>query len=414
MTNLTIKKYTVLSTLIGLTFFVYGLFSSSTPSYITIAEVVIGFCLVIFMLMQLSLYYEKSIFLSKTSRFLKWSFFYFFFVISLFGFANGASAIEVFRDIVPILYLFLFFFMLPTIYTYHAECLKIIPAGLLFVGCAFSLRYFLIEGVEISKLGSSMMFGDMSYFPLDPAVTFGAVYALVEGFRLYSCNSYIKSLLYLWASTICVASLVGMVIRAPLILYMLVLIFLVLFHFKRISKLSLFIIFFIVLFFEKLPLLDIYNIIFEKFWVAGMNAKDEEIIMVFNEIAREPKIFFIGAGWGAYSFSPAVGGEVRFFHNFMLYFLFKSGVLGLIFSVWVIFRFYFIPGFLFLMNIYRGCSVFLKDNSLSVFFGALVALSSSFFLQPNFKSLSFGFLLVLVFSITRFPCAFNSRFKINF
>jgi hypothetical protein len=264
----------------------------------------------------------------------------------------------------------------------------------------YSLRFFSIESVSIANVGGSIMFGNMNYFPQDPAVTFGAFFALSEGFRYFYKGKPYLSFMYVFSSIICLASLVGMMVRAPMILWFIVFLALVFFERSNIIARFLVLIFsFVLVYCLWDRLADLIVLVAQKFSNVGMNNKDKEFLVVFKDVVSDPFVLLFGWGWGGLIQTPTFGGPVRFVHNFWVYFFAKAGVVGGIFASMII-----VYGYLLLFT--KVARSFLMGgvgaalgNWGSPAIGLLAVLSSSLFLQANFKSLTFGFILFLTFLV---------------
>jgi hypothetical protein len=296
------------------------------------------------------------------------------------------------RDIIPLFYMFLPVLWIPMLRQHPQGWAQIIAYVLTLIGTLFAIRFFLIDDVSIRNLGRAVMFGDMNYFPMDPAVTFTAVFALLEGFRAMENRSTKKALFWFMLSAVSIASLAAMMVRAPLILVALIFITRItrlrIKGFFGLSFLAAIILITCTIVLSALPLLEL---IIEKFQTAGLNTKDTELIELFSFLTSGPMPLMFGTGWGGTFISPAYGMPVRFVHNFAGYFFLKSGAAGFIIAILIIINTY--PQLLkkWINPTKHDAS---NVSPLSSIYPACIAvLSSSYFLQPNFKSLTFGLVL---------------------
>ena len=399
------SKESVQIGMLSLALMLYALGSSPTPDSLGMIELTIGALL----FFAVSIQGLGRVILASTPRciffigFSRIMLLYFVLVTSVVGLLRGAGVIDFFRDIVPLGYIFIYVLLWPIGSKNPDRYVLIVSHLLLFVGLSYSVRYFFIEGVSVADLGRATMYGDMNYLPQDPAVTFGAVFALAEGFQYFFKRKSILSIAYFFASLICIASLVGMAARAPTILWFVVAIFFIFFKgggFEKLIALASVLVlgYHFFAFFNEM-----YSLVAGKFANVGLNTKDEEFIAVLNEVLSDPFVLLFGWGWGSLIETPTLGGEVRFLHNFWLYFFAKAGLVGAIFALVII-----IYGFFFLVAkvarwLILGRVKQLAENRSSVAIGVLAVLSSSLFLQANFKSLTFGFILFLAFLILLQP-----------
>ena len=121
-----------------------------------------------------------------------------------------------------------------------------------------------------------------------------------------------------------------------------------------------------------------------------MNTKDLEIVDAFGYFLQDSWSFLFGYGWGGLFQSISVGQEVRFVHNFIMYHAFKAGVIGFIFAFTIV---SFLYGSLLVEFVSKSFSKTRLQFSTSLHVACLLTFTSSFFLQANFKSLSFGLIV---------------------
>jgi hypothetical protein len=374
---------------------IYAMFSSSTPDHFGFAEAAMGLFLVLLVgirgaasTMSLGLSHGVN-FLT----FLRISFIFLLLVPTTYGLLwRDNYLMDWVRDVIPLFYGFLPVLLAPYFKREPNLWLRSLCIMLTGIGCAFSVRFFLIDGFELANLGKVVIFGDMNYFPMDPSVTFGAIFALLEALRAADLRKYRQAILWAVLSTLCVASLAATVVRAPLILYAIVLTARVLLikstnWAKRLVKIVL-VFSLVVTGVFALPLIDLIG---EKFMSAGLNMKDLEIREVINFSTGSLTSFAFGIGWGGKFISPAVGIPVRFVHNFPIYLLLKGGIAAFLIGLAIIARVY---GGITRRWLRSGLGVrAVQSYHPSVLGAALVVFSSSFFLQANFKSFSFGLVL---------------------
>jgi len=375
----------------------YGVFSSSTPDSIGLPEILTLVSIVLISGKSgiVSLLNAKAYSRSYALKFFYMSFFYMLIVPTVYGIVfNNAGVSNFLRDIIPFFYMFLFIFCSVAASKDYSRWVSYAGNSLCFIGMAFSLRYYSLENVSIEQVGSSVMFGDMNYFPMDPAVQFGAVFGFLEGIRHLEDKKVTKTVLYFLASGACILALAGMLIRAPLILFGLVLAWRLLSFrgegaMRLLIRLSLPGIL-IALIFSFIP---IFELIYEKSLAVGLNTKDREALEAFSSFLSSPMSFLFGTGWGGLFQSVSVGQEVRYVHNFVMYYALKAGLVGLVFATVFVVYIYGKLLLSFLKRFLKRCPF---DIHMSVYVASLLVLSSSFFLQANFKSLTFGIVIAIV------------------
>lgn len=389
---------------------VYGGFSSSTPDAIGIPEMLIGLLLVMIVGLRGAISPITSFTTSTRGSLLlpilQVSFLYLCIVPTVYGLAfNQVDPIDWVRDIIPFFYMFLPVLWIPLLRQNPQAWTQAIAYVLTVIGTLFAIRFFLIDDISIQEIGRAIMFGDMNYFPMDPAVTFAAVFSMLEGFRALESRSVRRSLIWFMLSAISLASLAAMMVRAPLILYSVVMIGRVLTlkarGFWGVSVKVITVISFLSISIVAVPLIEL---ILAKMESVGLNAKDAEIQAVIDFVLSGPASLLFGTGWGGTFLSPAVGVQVRFVHNFSGYFLLKAGIVGLAIAALIVLRIYPCLVYRWVKAHKPSIRSYTLFNSLHA--ACFVALSSSFFLQANYKSLSFGLVLAIamltldLFSIT--------------
>lgn len=379
-------------------FVIYGLFSSPTPDSIGLAEALIALLLVALIVSSFDL---RVLFVRSSTKvdFLvicALCFWLLMTVLPLVGMLRGNNLNDVIRDMIPALYAFIFLLLWTSSSMNKASIESAIILGLVFVGMAFSLRYFQVDGVNWRNVGKATMFGDMRYLPQDPAVTFAAIFSLCEAFRFLNRKNLIFCITLLLISGVCISALIGMSVRAPILLYFLV----VALYATIIGNLGIrfaIALLLIVLAINGWQTIESTGgIISNKFSSVGFNSKEKEALAILAQIFQNPWIFFFGTGWGGLIETPTLSSEVRFVHNFALYYFVKAGLVGLIFAAALIYKSFFV-----LLGVvckwafaprFKACFV---NYESSVAIAILATFSSSLFLQANFKSLSFGFLMFL-------------------
>lgn len=379
-------------------FFIYGLFSSSTPDSIGLAEALIAVLLAALILGSVEL---RSLFVGSSTKvdFLvicALCFWPLMTITPLVGMLRGNNLNDVIRDMIPALYGFIFLLLWTSNSMNKASIEGAIIVGLVFVGVAFSGRYFLIDGVHWHTVGKATMFGDMRYLPQDPAVTFAAVFTLAEGFRSLNSKNILRCIMCLLVSVICISALIGMSVRAPILLYVLVATLYATIIGNLGVRLTIAAMIIIVAINSWHLFESTLEMVWAKFSSVGLNSKDKEAMALLAQIFGNPWTVFFGTGWGGLIHTPTLSSEVRFVHNFALYYFVKAGLVGLVLAAALIYKSFFVLlgkvcKWVFAQK-FRGSFVN-YESSLAI--AILATFSSSLFLQANFKSLSFGFLMFL-------------------
>jgi hypothetical protein len=387
-----LSKKKIFYLLISGAILIFGLSSSPTPKVFSLPISISGLFLILSVLMFGKIFFKLS-YHFRTFSFLL--FFLFFLTIPNFvGFLNGNAFDDIVRDFLSFLFLFLFILWLPIIKLDTTQFLNLIVKLLIFLGLIFSIKYLALQDFRLSRLTYFTI--SEGHFSHDPSVLFSAIYFSIEGLRLFNNNKKINSLIFSFFGLICFLPLLLTGFRLQIFLF----IFVYFFSFIIYSWFKPKIFFFYIIIFLCIifPIHEYITIAFSNLYEKQLNLGFNNRFKEFSVLTGEEKIYLylIGEGWGGLfstvvnSFSP-----LRFVHNFSLYFFYKAGVIGLLFSIILIvfsFRVVLILFINYLLN--------LKLNYSNKYYPVLIAiipcLIYTFFFSGAFKSLSMGLLLVLV------------------
>lgn len=375
----------------------YALFSSSTPEQFGAAELVIGVCLIALVgmrgLSSVGLARRQDTPFIHISRI---GFIVLLGLPTLVSLVFGTrSLVDYGRDLTAFLFLFLYLLLDPYLREQPLRWLNALAHAVTAIGVAFSARYFVEAGGDLALIGQAVQYGDARYLPMDPAVTFAAIFALLQALAEVERGRFARALAWSAIAVFCIAPLAAMVVRAPLTLFIAVLLARSLImpagspkrlvtKFGVLSAIAIAI-------HLALPLLDLVRTKYED---VGLATKMSEMASVGNLIAANPALMLVGLGWGSWLESPGYAGPVRFVHSFHAYMLLKAGMFGLAYAV-------VLTGAAFVGPAWQWLRAGLGRSSnapmpSAVIGAGLATFSSSLFLQPTFKSLSFGLILALV------------------
>ena len=136
----------------------------------------------------------------------------------------------------------------------------------------------------------------------------------------------------------------------------------------------------------------------------GLNKRDLELSAVWDYSSSSLDSFLFGSGLGGGISSAVSGGhEWRFVHNMFAYYLFKTGIIGLL--IYSVFFFYLIRHIFSAINFSWVSNPFLYKSYAVIFSNFII----NGFLEAGFKSLSFGIFLCLAFSY----CCYFKEMKIK-
>lgn len=384
--------------LFGAVVALYALFSISTPQDFGWAEVLIGAVLVVLVgpySAALSFGAFPRVHQTISERLAHVCFLGLLILPTLVFIVRKNRADDFVRDLIPLLYFFLPVMLLPHFKNNPAFWEKALVVGLCIIGISFSVRHFLIEGVELADLGRAVIFGDLSYFPLNPAVLFSATFLLIFGLsKLERWKP--QGLVLIALGLIPFAAIVAVLLRGQIVLVLASVLLYVLFLAKRKAILwTLTLGAVCAVFLTQAELVGaLADLIVHKSEDVGLlNARDLEFKAVWHNAAESSGQAVFGEGWGGLIDNPAAEAVVRFTHNLTLYAILKGGVFGLLF-----FGVYCV---LSAIKAWRNFRVARDPFHTAIAIAAGNTLLIHFFLETGFKTLSLGLVLSLVWLINR-------------
>lgn len=379
----------------GIILFAYGLFSSPWPRTIGMVELFLGGGLIVLVGgtgVAFALGWRKNN-AFEIPIYISIIFVYLAIAPLISGLINNWRMVDLIRDVIPLVYMFIPLFagyLFSNSQTMWRERISILIG---IVGVIFSVRFLINTQSTIDNL---------LYLPQAPEVLFGGVYWILRGLR--GGSKKLSTWSYLVLGFICFAATLVFSQRAEVGLIILSVILMMLIS-KKISKriigISVVAILFILIiltasdFGPKLISFvgSQFDRLIEKTQQTGFNGKDIELLSVIN-IVYEKNLLF-GLGWGSEYFSPILGGMVSFTHSWLTYMLLKGGLFALIsilfYIVWLV-----KPAIRILVN-----SKFYDKEVFPSLLACGAVLIHGTFLQTNYKTLGFGFVL-LVLSLIRF------------
>ena len=370
---------------------IYGLFGSSTPDDFGIPEIVLGCILIRLFISKVRWEKEQS---------LVWMIFLILLAYPLFSslfYENNFN--NVLRDVIPLF--FLFFGLLLASKKIDQLDSVLLTNGILFIGVCFSLRHLWTIKDRLNDIGFNSVWDGDAYYIMEPAVFFAALYFMLKAFESYFKLEHRKFLIYLFLSLIPITGIVSLLLRGKIALIVLTTILYCLFMNKskkqrKIIMSTVCIVFLIIAvnYLESDLFKNLFQSLTLKTAESGLlNQRDEEFIDVLKLFHNHPSFYITGIGWGGMYDSVTSGGLVRYTHNVFLYFLLKGGMLGLVSGTW-----------LFLYTLKRSNITFKKLSQPLVLSG-LIVLLYNIFIEPGYKMLSLGFIIVVIIN--------NGRDNIN-
>lgn len=374
-------------------FVLFGFFYSSVTRKIDYFEC----CLLLFIILMVSTQRlnVKYFGVRAGSNFFGISLAFFLYCISislLIALINNNDANLILRDIVALCLFFIFLFFSNAIVDSPKNTLSMLKNGFLIAGTILSLRFyyyiFIDNSARIENDGSTA-----DYLAIEISVCFSAFYFLIRSIYYLNIKCHMASLGSLFLSFICIAPAFMIVYRFPMISYLVMLFFAVILLRKWAYKFLYLVL--LILLFASLDLHEAINNIYSKFALTGVNGRSDEYLEVLKLIFENPSIFLIGLGWGAVFYSPIFDDHVTFTHNFTLYLFVKVGILGFIYSIYIIFTVYFKIIWVLSLNFVHNFNNKKLNVEYSVGLSLVFTYVGVFYLQASYKSITVGLLIAL-------------------
>lgn len=253
------------------------------------------------------------------------------------GAALGWDAVDILRDVVPLLYLFLPVLLVPALRAAGRTAVRALAGGVGIAGLLLALRWWRQADWGFGAIGSRAMADGGAYLLNAPAVLFAAVVLPATALSLIGIGVrfryWLAAIPCAVGGALCLAALAGAVHRTALGLALLSLSLIALWWARRQAWLA-------------LPLLiglglaaavggdalvGAWQQAAEKTRLTGINARWEEAAAVIEHAVASPWALLFGDGWGARIANPAVGGwRVGYTHTLASYSLLKTGLCGMV------------------------------------------------------------------------------------
>lgn len=291
---------------------------------------------------------------------------------------------DIYRDVVPLLFLFLPVVLVPSGPLMH----RVLTLGLAAVGVLFALRWWWPE-LAFRQVGRLAMPEGDGYLLNSPTVLFAAVLlpllALERLERRPGLPSLFLAFLLCGAAAIAGAALAGAVHRAALIMALSVVVGFAAWQARRKPLLA-------VLLLATLAVAavgtgQLAGTIQQIVWKTetyGLNERSAEAAAVLDQVGASWFDLLLGQGWGTLVRSPAVGDMwVSYTHSFATYMLLKTGVIGCLVTLAYVLS--MVPALFGLMR---------ADAPMAI--ALLPPLGLGLFAHTSFKYLCFGLLLSIL------------------
>jgi len=314
------------------------------------------------------------------------AFLYLLIVPTVIGTIRMWDPVDILRDVIPLIYLFIPLFILPVMMTSSWEWEKWLPWLISIIGVALSIRYFITVGETPLGVGVKLLFDDKLYLPYDPAVLFASIFLPLEGLRRMRWRIWptFRAVLSGLGGLVALASLAGVIQRAPLGLAFLSYCTFVIVQLRYRPGMAA-VVLFIMLCVASLfwgTVSGIFDLIIRKQETVGINEKGRELLVVIDAINRNMQTAIFGLGWGAVFNDPAAGGiKVSYVHNMIGYSLLKTGLLGIT-SILV-----------YLVQILKTLKI--KVSSMPLVLACVSSLLVGILFQASYKTFSYGLLLLI-------------------
>jgi hypothetical protein len=242
---------------------------------------------------------------------------------------SGNNDEDIYRDVVPLLFLFLPILLVPS----GPVMYRLLTLGLAAVGVLFALRWWW-PGLAFRQIGRLAMPEGDGYLLNSPTVLFAAVLlpllALERLERRPGLPSLLMAFLLCGGGAIAGAALAGAVHRAALIMALSVVVGFAAWQARRKPLLALLLL--VVAAVAAVGTGQLAGTIQQIVWKTetyGLNERSAEAAAVLDQVGASWSDLLFGQGWGTLMRSPAVGDMwVSYTHSFATYMLLKTGVIG--------------------------------------------------------------------------------------
>jgi len=366
---------------------VHGLFSSPAPADPGLAEAAIALCLLIAMTGQL-LNFLNADALFTSPRQLSWL--WLCLIPLSIGIITGNNIRDWSRDLAAIIFL-----GLPVLVgALPRRDIQKFALAIAAAGSALALRYWIVTGATPITLNNLKNGDGLLYLSLDPSMLFAAVYLPIQFIEIQGATlrAWLLRGAALAGAFLCWGALGGMEMRGALGLGAAALVVFALTQHKRpiIPIMMAVTALLIALLFSE-SLMRMVDALWLKQQQVGLNARDDDLRVIWRLQAADPFYLLFGRGWGATYSSPAVGGYwVNYSHSALGFFLLKTGLCGLAAIA------------AYILSITSGVRQIWRQHV-----GLILAISAplllSFTLYTSYKFFSCGMLLLLLGSLDANP-----------
>lgn len=389
--------------------FVCGIYSSSTPDNITLAEVFIGSVFVYFVGIKgvfqflsslgpvLSKKYVNNIIIPK---YVTISMIYLIFAPTIEGIIfNNNDIVDFIRDFIPLMYLFIPILLMHKFRSAPRKWLLILLLAICIIGIIYSIRHFTMGEGDINQIGKKFIWGgNLDNISQDPAVIYAMAFFPAIGLVELFCGRILFGGFALGLTILPWAANIASVTRASIGLSSLIILVVVLYLFIKNKMRNKFVFssfaflvpvvltFWGESFYEFVE--NVVELLVNKNEAVGLSSRDIEALAVWNNVDSTSLLLF-GTGWGGVFSNPInAGGLSRYTHNSAVYFFLKSGILGIIcYSLYI---FWFFRMFFMLL---RNCG---EPRKFTILISLIPPLFISLLLEPMYKSLSCGLILSII------------------
>ena len=440
LSRLSYKKFVVL--LLSLFFFIYSFFSSNVPQKIDFQHYLMAFAILsIFILILLNTVNIFSLSFLKQNTL-------FFIIISVFiygvflGFQNNNNTKNIIRDLISTSSI-LAIFITSYLSQKDNKLLRFLFKLLVFTGLIFSIKVVIFKVFFFKyanyPAGDTALVSKYYFLYLENTIICALIFLSLKVFDKIRKKKFYKFLIYLSLLYFPIFVVNDYLLRGPIIFSFFViliytlntkklmniffpLIFLV-FFFKTFFAVILFVFYYFLFhknyrLFQYVLIFFVFLFLFEHIFVyeylgsnythrfAEINALYSKFINIgFNHRAKEFSIFFdkinflntltLVHDWGLGSliYNPIIDSKVLFVHHFLLFYSYKMGVIGLIFSIFLIILL-IKKTILFTMNFDQ-----LKTDDKYIYLSLLGTLLYPLFFSATYKSITFGFLIAIYLSL---------------
>ena len=386
--------------LFAVSMILYGAFCSPMPREVSVIQLFVGVLIIFFIGIGSfsAIAFGGRFFQGVDDReeFFLWLIFFSITILCSLSSISVRDANDVIRDIVPHGFIFMPLFGAHAVSRLSDDKLAVVYLSFVVAAFLLMIRYFSLIGGGVADLGSGHFgFDQFLHLSADPVVLFSAIYCsgmLAKSWAEKNILNW-KNGLYLFTVLLAFFSFSAKLSRGPFALLAGSILVFFFIAWTRASNKVLYAA--VLLLFSILMvglseqvqdnIYGVFSLLIEKQLEHGDSGKTDEFKAAVLQASSGFDKALIGSGWGGVLDNPfRYGASFTFTHNIVSYYLVKGGFLAALLMI------------IYIAIIYFGYCKKLVSSRFETVLAAALTFSYCAMLQPTFKALSLGLILMLL------------------